>query len=328
MADLSFDVDPDGTGDYLSLNAWDTAQQQDLTDNGGDTMTAVCQSSSGTADTTGITIFGWTTGAANYIRVWTDPNESYRHDGKWNAAKYRLSIASASEIIQISEEYVRLIGLQLEQTGAGHGIEITWTVPGNYILIDKCIWRSDDNTSGYGITLGETNIILEVKNSSWYSWGWGALLNTSDTVNLYNCTVSDCNGGGSWALQGDSNCTAKNCAVFNSNDDFNGTWAVIDYCASDDGDGTNAVDISPGGVEADDWDDAFVDYANGDFHVKDTGSVLYDAGVDLSGTFTDDIDGDTRSQWDIGADEYVAIGGVAPTAVLYGPLYGPMGGPL
>ena len=30
--------------------------------------------------------------------------------------------------------------------------------------------------------------------------------------------------------------------------------ATIDHCASDDVVGTNAVDISPGAVEADDWD--------------------------------------------------------------------------
>ena len=41
-----------------------------------------------------------------------------------------------------------------------------------------------------------------------------------------------------------------------------------------------------------------------DFHVKDTNADIYDAGTDLSGSLTDDIDGDSRSQWDIGADEY------------------------
>ena len=43
-----------------------------------------------------------------------------------------------------------------------------------------------------------------------------------------------------------------------------------------------------------------------DFKIKSTSSNLKAGGYDLSATFTDDIFGDTRSAWDIGADEYVA----------------------
>jgi hypothetical protein len=47
-----------------------------------------------------------------------------------------------------------------------------------------------------------------------------------------------------------------------------------------------------------------------DLHLKE-GSDAIDVGTDLSATFTDDIDGVTRSgTWDIGADEYVAAVGV------------------
>jgi hypothetical protein len=40
-----------------------------------------------------------------------------------------------------------------------------------------------------------------------------------------------------------------------------------------------------------------------------SGSALRGVGTDLSGTFTEDIDGDTRSAWDIGADEFQGGGG-------------------
>jgi hypothetical protein len=52
----------------------------------------------------------------------------------------------------------------------------------------------------------------------------------------------------------------------------------------------------------------FVDAANNDYHLL-SDAIFVGIGVDLSGTFTDDIDGDTRSAWDLGADEYVAAGG-------------------
>lgn len=53
--------------------------------------------------------------------------------------------------------------------------------------------------------------------------------------------------------------------------------------------------------------DELLDAGNGNYHIK-AGSNLIGAGGDISGTFTTDIDGDTRSAWDIGADEYIVAG--------------------
>ena len=72
-----------------------------------------------------------------------------------------------------------------------------------------------------------------------------------------------------------------------------------------------------------------------DLHLK-AGADAIDAGTDLGTTPTGvnyDIDGRDRDAegdvWDIGADEYVAVGGaIAPTSIFYGPLVGPFGGPI
>jgi hypothetical protein len=55
----------------------------------------------------------------------------------------------------------------------------------------------------------------------------------------------------------------------------------------------------------------FNDEAGDDFHLGATDTVAINKGYDTSGeaaplNFTIDIDGDTRSTWDIGADEYVS----------------------
>ena len=128
---------------------------------------------------------------------------------------------------------------------------------------------------------------------------------TVASAEIYNSTFR---GDGSTVLGildvGGSTVSIINCAVFDSTDDFFGTFALIDYCSSDDGDGTNAVTPA-------DWSTVFVDYTNGDFHLKSTDTDLIGAGVDDpgSGLFSDDIDGETRtSVWDIGADEYVSAG--------------------
>jgi len=134
-----------------------------------------------------------------------------------------------------------------------------------------------------------------------FAWGDGV------TLYVYNNTVSDCYRG--IAFGSGSVLTVKNSTVFNNTDDFYGTM-TIDYCASDDVDGNHAVDLNENA--GDEWTDNFVDYANGDFHLKSTAPDLIDAGTDLSSdsdlSFSDDIDGDSRPSpyWDIGADEYPA----------------------
>jgi hypothetical protein len=105
----------------------------------------------------------------------------------------------------------------------------------------------------------------------------------------------------------------KNSAIFNCDDDYieNGgapASVTFDYCATDDGEGTNSVSPSGGS-----WTNEFSDPGNGDFTLLNTGN-LYGAGV---GPGTDasvpaaDIDGDSRSgsTCDIGVDEYVAASG-------------------
>ena len=57
----------------------------------------------------------------------------------------------------------------------------------------------------------------------------------------------------------------------------------------------------------------FLNYAGNDYRLDPAGDVtnlaIVDDGEDLSGTFTDDIEGQTRSTWYIGASEIVAAGG-------------------
>jgi hypothetical protein len=89
---------------------------------------------------------------------------------------------------------------------------------------------------------------------------------------------------------------------------------TLNFNASDDGDGSNSVDISPGGTEVDDWNDAFTDYANGVLSVKNASSVIENAGTNLSGSgVTDDIIGTARPQdsiYDIGAFEFIVAAAV------------------
>jgi lysophospholipase L1-like esterase len=74
---------------------------------------------------------------------------------------------------------------------------------------------------------------------------------------------------------------------------------------------------------------AFVDESGADFHLSTGDTVALGAGTDLSAYFTDDIDGDTRTEWSIGADDGsvaapttstvgAAAGGPTSAAVAFG----------
>lgn len=64
----------------------------------------------------------------------------------------------------------------------------------------------------------------------------------------------------------------------------------------------------------------FKDYANDDYRLDSGGDAtnlaILDDGDDLSGTFADDIEGQTRSTWYIGASEIVAAGGISMPVVM------------
>lgn len=84
--------------------------------------------------------------------------------------------------------------------------------------------------------------------------------------------------------------------------------------------GANSIDNETSAI--------FADAGGEDLHLASDATAASGAGDDLSAEFTDDIEQDTRSDWDIGADEYVGVAGIAPTSHLHGPLVGPLGGPV
>lgn len=125
----------------------------------------------------------------------------------------------------------------------------------------------------------------------------------------YYCTFDN---APTWGLSSRGNSIAKNCAVFNTGNDFDG-FNTIDYCASDDGDGDHPEDFT---AEETDWNKVFEDYSTGDFSLKNytTNPCCMEEGTSLAASqgIWRDITGTERdaSAPDIGAFEYV--GGAPP----------------
>ncbi len=321
MAALSNTVDPGSgaSGDYASLNALEGAQEQDLTDGGGDTYTAInTTTGDNAADTTATTFVGWTTGAANFISVEAASGDQAIKTG-WDASRYRLSVTGDTVLI-ITEAYVRIDGLQIEvdpDANDERAILVNDGVIGNDIRISNCRIRCLDTDGTFvsqGIVSGDDEENVKIWNciiTGFLAATWGAAIIdiNSNTLGIYNNILYNNEVG---IFRQDGTWVAKNNAVFKNTNDFNGT-ITVDYCASDDNDGTNNVAESGGGA---DWPDDFVDAANGDFTLKAT-SNLAGAGINDpgSGLYSTDIEGDNYvvDSWSLGVDELV---GAPPAGIV------------
>jgi hypothetical protein len=317
-------VDPDlGPGaDYDSLYDWEAAQQGDLTGVRDEIAVAKCRCTGGTADTTKVEISGWTTSATQYIKIWTDPSESYRHNGTYQTGnKFRLEIAPGQyESIYIYHPYVLIDGIQLYHTGPSTS-DWSYGIGGasvNPLWVKNCIFRGYGNSSStwnagvknYGTIYIINCLFFDYSNSSGYA------MISRGPIYAYNCTIQNCD----LALWHDGySFIAKNCLIDSCPSAVSGP-VTTSYCAA-----SNAAGLAGTG-DRNSQTFAFVDAANDNFHLasNDTGALGYGTNLynDANYPFQTDIDGQDRggsgATWDIGADQYVAISGVIAGSTCWG----------
>jgi len=300
MAQVIRYIDPDAPGPahdgtswndaYLSIAAWNTGEATDLVSD-GDYHTVYCRASGGTADTTYLLpTAGWNTGAANF------DNTAYRI---FNDDWFYAILSNANTC------YLRIKNIQIEVSDNG-----TWYRDGihfdsaaadtnNDLRVEQCIIKGNytNAVSGYGIRVSWGYMNVKIWNTTIYGF-----VNSSDTdfrgiysdyandLDIYNCTIYG-NYYGVHVANG-INGNLKNCAIGNNTDDVAfSAGMTIDYCCSDDGDGTNSQAPSGG-----DWDNEMNDPDNGDFTIIAGGNCV-ENGVNDPGTglYSDDIIGTARS---------------------------------
>ena len=322
----------DWTNAYTSLSAAIAAETADLVSDGNEIIFN-CRSNGGTLDTTAVDVTGYTTGASNIITLLN----AEAHGGAWNTSVYVLQAAN-QDVLIINEEFVTILGLQIELTSINANyqkcFEVGALASGAVTEVGFCICKSANNASYrerafhvsprtmhlystlvYNVNTGNTS----VANSCIYISSTGAV------TNVYNCTFS-----GGYVNQYDTNGTmnAVDCIFVNAGlrVSANAThWGSSDYNISD------YVATTGGANDVNSATFTFVDAANGNFNLAvgdssgaknsgtdDPGSGLYS--VDLASvTFT--------STWSRGCLEYVAAGGrPLPARAFTGPFSGPFGG--
>ena len=311
-------IDPNnGSGtNYTSLSAWEAGEQGDLTGARDEIAVAKCRCTGGTADTTNVTIDGWTTSSTQYIKIWTDPSESYRHNGKWQTGnKYRI-VSSASwgqGTLRIAEQYVRIIGLQIDNTAEdqANGIvaDSSAQSTSSYLLISHNIVRlsgGGGTSRHYGINnIGGLNSY--VINNIVYGWEYGiniGYLEVAVNICIYNNTFVNCSS----SCVVNYSYSGANVRLYNNI--AQGTSSEGNYVGDPDASGSNiSSDTTSPNAAYRSKTVTFV--GSGNYHLSSSDTEARSNGTNLYNdsyyAFQDDIDGDDRGgSWDIGADEYVA----------------------
>jgi len=284
-----------------------------------------CYNDAGAADTTAVTINAYTTAQPNYLKVYTpnnttsEANVSQRHAGKWDTSKYYMSIAATGIAVIVSEEFVKIDGLQIYSLGGSgwqHVIYAGASGVSSDIQISNNILYSPTNTNKSGIVMGNANITARIWNNVIYDFAYAGAesvainISAAKNVYIYNNTIYNCYYG----IKNDS----ATATIYTKNNMINATRpaGAFDGTFTDDDayndynmvtDGSAYAALGSHGNYSQTFN--FTDAANKDFHITNNNIALINAGADLSAdanfAFSTDIDGQTRAngKWDIGADE-------------------------
>jgi len=265
-----------------------------------------CRASSGTGDSTAIASASW----ASYVTSSTCKIRIIGEDavaGKRSTASYRLIGNSTNNVY--TAQNVEFTNIQFDHVGYSATCVYCYIPANSLYIFDKCIFAGDDGgTSTAMLAIGVDSTAVLVMNNCIATKNYVFLQNVAGTTHVQSCshysTYSTANGinvtsGTVYATNFITYLTGA------SANPFNGT-VTAESCASYPADsvGTNYVSLSGYTLAQ-----VYTDAANHDLHLV-SGCPAIGAGYDLSGAtypITDDIDGDERSSWDIGADEYTSV---------------------
>lgn len=305
--------------DFPTLTLWEEAYDYDITS--GDAEVAECYADYG-ALSDSVLISGGTSDADSYYSIRAPVGE--RHLGIAGAG-FVLQNDNGEDSIRIGSQHLYVEWIEIDGNGNNRdGIDSGAGAGSFYGYFRNLIIH--DTGSAYGLTFAEDNNIESYNVFMWdVQRAAHATASGSTTVKLWNWTVY---GDGDYGILR-ALCTNCYAGGFSTADMFqlstNSDYLVSSDATADDFSNSNYA------INKNSYSDYFENVTGGseDLRLKNTSNNLWGlSGTDLSGEFTIDIEGETRSAWDVGGDEYVVVGAISPTGVFYGPLVGPTGGPI
>lgn len=295
---------------YASLSAWEAARQAIL----AEVEEVLCTGSA--ADATGVLVDGWTTTAAFYIHIRGNPDNANGRSflARWSTTHYRLAAPSDfGATLDIRESYVRVTGIQIENTSADASYCVRCfpnvTAANSDIQIDSVFARDADATGGNNAGFFCQDGTYKIRNCvSVGNGGAGFRFEVGDqvsnTTTVDNCVAAANTGAGFVAFDVSGSYTLRNCySGGNTGADISTNWDTITTCRTEDGSQSTTIaaySTSSGAFFTN------VTAGSEDFQIGSS-STLKDVGTDLSASFTTDIANTTRTgTWDIGVWEIPA----------------------
>ncbi len=217
--------------------------------------------------------------------------------------------------IEIRDPFTRVGWIEITDFTSSASVSLGVLSAAAVVVISHLIIHDyGSSTWDYALRVSGTTASATVMNSVVYnSDSVGFHVRGEGVLRLYNCTSYNHTLSPVKISSSGGTITAKNViAVGASSDDFSGSqyspgYVNSEYLISTDGTATSidATNSISGVVPVDLFRD--ITLGSEDLHLK-SGTAAIGTGIDLSGIFTTDIDGDTRLlPWDIGADEH-AVG--------------------
>lgn len=247
-----------------------------------------------------IIVSGYTTDATRYVKIYAPSTE--RHTGVWNVGTFYYTSFNntANQGIKLSTPYTVLDGiasLSATTSTASANIEIN----ADYCTISNClIVMGGSFGSAYGVhVVGSSSNSSTSKCINVIAYGGAPCFYGSATAQMacYNCFAWNTYNNGTSGLYVGT--TPTNCIAYGS---IGGSQAFT-YCGSGgDYNSTSAATSGAGGAhDLTNQTFYFYDPTNRNFQLSSADIGARGLGTDLSGTFTTDIAGNTRSTpWDIG----------------------------
>jgi len=234
--------------------------------------------------------------------------------GTWDIIQFKESIAGKFDNIEVSN-------LAFDISGSyNSGVQLRDGADTGVMTLNRLLLKGDVS-SNWGIDHHGAARNINVRNCICYGF---------TNANYHGLGVSGDSSGDKYILN--NTCIGNYNNIRELTAEVVGTLTVKnnlcqadaggeDYSDAGGGFGTHAYNISEDDTSPDEayqskdvhTNSVFKDYANDDYRLDSDGDVtnlaIVDDGEDLSGTFTDDIEGQTRSTWYIGASEIVTAGG-------------------
>lgn len=285
----------------------------------------------GTVDGNDVGVSFGTTGAANYLEIYTPQGgtesiNNQRHNGtSVDVSGVGYQISSAASTVRTAEDYINLIGLDIvtsDATESALGMSLgAPTIGDNLVNTKNCIIHNSSGTSNTTnlILASDTNLVAHFENTIGYTSGRNIDTRNSTTVTIINCTFYRHADQLGVVADTELTCTNTYCGKDSGTaEDFWTAGAAPSGSYNASSDGTAATDYTNTQINAAGVDQfTAVGAGSEDFNVKDTNADIYDNGTAVGRPATD-IVGFTWVTDEIGAFAFQDAGGVTqdPSGIL------------